>query len=223
MKVTVTRETPELLSFEFTPDEVDAVVAVPKVWFRFEGANAVKVPRVALMAYLMVRSSIGNAIELDGATIPSYLGARFAHDQGAHEFFMGPVNNTPERILPEFRYDALVAGDSDLAEAPRLSPLPEGKVLQCRRTELGYVLEDCVSSDCAPLQLSTNVDLLAAFTPEPRLLALILIYLCAFDVLGVRALRVRNVDCDSAWAERVASLCAEVGALVSIESIGSSA
>jgi hypothetical protein len=212
MNVSVNRSNPQELSFEFQMDPADACVPVPVVWFRLKGADKIGPLRISLMAYLLARPFIGNSFVLSGIPLPAHLASRLHQNFGAHEFFIGPVTNIPERILPDFQYEVLdvcASGEDD-------EPSGAERSLMCRRTELGYVLETMTGDLSVPLSIATNVDLYTAFTERPRLLSLVLIYLCSYDLLGIRSLRLPAAE-DRQWWSGVGSLLAEVGASASFE------
>jgi hypothetical protein len=208
MNVIVSRPTLGELCFAFDTDSTDAIVPLPTVWFRHNAVGEMGTLPIALMAYLMARPFIGNSFTLSGHPLPAHLAARMQQDLHAHEFFVGSVTNVPERILPDFQYEALDACDAeDEGQVPR-----EGAAsLICRRNELGYVLEARPCNESPLLSIATNVDLFTAFTDRPTLRSLVLIYLCAFDVLGIKSLRLGPVA-DSQWSTRMSRLLAEIGA-----------
>jgi hypothetical protein len=207
MNVSVSRPTPGELCFAFDTDPTDAVVPLPAVWFRHDGIGQMGTLPIALMAYLMARPFIGNSFTLSGHPLPAHLAARLQQDLYAHEFFVGSVTNVPEKILPDFRYEVLdVCGEWK-------APADGEALLTCRRSELGYVLEAVPGDEAPLLSIATNVDLFTAFTDRPSLLSLVLIYLCAFDVLGIKSLRLGSVT-DSQWSSRMDRLLAEIGASV---------
>lgn len=205
MKVGVSWPTTGELRFLFETDLTDAVVPLPAVWFRHDRMEQMGTLRVALMAYLLARPFIGNSFVLSGHPLPAHLASRLHQDLEADEFFVGPVTNIPEQIVPDFVYDVLEGCAEHESE---MQPAGE-KTLTCRRNELGYSV---AASDAeAPLlSIATNVDLFAAFTEQPRMLSLVLIYLCAYDVLGVKRLRPR-CRLDGPWLSRMNLLLAEVG------------
>lgn len=205
MNVNVSRPTPAELFFAFDTDPTDATVPLATVWFRHEGVGQMGTLRIALMAYLMARPFIGNSFALSGLPLPAHLASRLHQDLIAHEFFVGPVTNVPEQILPDFQYDFLDACAEDGYEMPACGE----SSLTCRRGELGYLVDTVPAGEAPLLSIATNVDLLTTFTDRPSLLSLVLIYLCVYDVVGVRRLRVRAMP--DAWMRRVDLLLAEVG------------
>ncbi len=207
MNVSVNRSNPQELSFEFQMDPADACVPVPVVWFRLKGADKIGTLRISLVAYLLAKPFIGNSFVLSGVPLPAHLASRLHQNFGAHEFFIGPVTNVPEKILPNFQYDVLdvcASGEDDVPNGAERS-------LMCRRTELGYVLGTMTGDQMAPLSIATNVDLYTAFTERPTLLSLVLIYLCSYDLLGIKSLRLPAVE-DTQWSSSVSRLLVEVGA-----------
>jgi hypothetical protein len=212
MNVSVSRPTSGELSFAFDTDPTDAAAPLTAVWFRHDGVGQMGTLRIALMAYLMARPFIGNSFRLSGHPLPAHLASRLHQDLEADEFFVGPVTNVPEQILPDFQYDVL----DGCAEDEWKMPSGGEASLTCRRNELGYVVEAVPGDEAPLLSIATNVDLFAAFTERPSLLSLVLIYLCAYDVLGVKRLRVRSV-LDAQWLSRVDLLLAEVGGSMYVE------
>lgn len=206
MNVSVSGPASGELCFAFEPDPADAVVPLPAVWFRYDRACRPKTAGISLMAYLMARQFIGNTFSVSGAQLPAHLASRLHQDMVAHEFFVGSITNIPEKILPDFRHDVLDVCAEERGEKPVVGEA----ALTCRRSELGYVIA-APDHDVPLLSIATNVDLFAAFTERPRLLPLVLVYLCAFDVLGIRRLRLKSAM-DACWLRRVELLLAEVGA-----------
>ena len=207
MNVSVSRPTSGELSFAFHADPTDAAVPLPAVWFRHAGVAQLGTLRISLMAYLMARPFIGNSFTLSGHPLPAHLASRLHQDFDAHEFFVGPVTNVPEKILPDFQYDVLDVCAEDEWKMPSAGEAS----LTCRRNELGYVLAAKPGGEAPLLSIATNVDLFTAFTEQPRLLSLVLIYLCAYDVLGIKCLRVRS-ERDAQWLSHVDLLLSEIGA-----------
>jgi hypothetical protein len=212
MNVSLSRPTPGELCFAFHTDQTDAAVPLPDVWFRHDGVSRLGALRISLMAYLMARPFIGNSFTLSGPPLPAHLASRIHQDLVAHEFFVGPVTNIPEKILPDFQYDFLDVCNED---EQKMSSGGE-RSLSCRRNALGYVLEARPVGEVPLLSIATNVDLFTAFTEQPRLLSLVLIYLCAYDVLGIKCLRVRSIT-DARWLSRVDVLLSEVGSSIYFE------
>ena len=212
MNVSVSRPTSGELCFAFHTDQTDAAVPLPEVWFRHDGVRLLGALRISLMAYLMARPFIGNSFTLSGPPLPAHLASRLQQDLVAHEFFIGPVTNIPEKILPDFQYDFL---DVCTEDGHKMSLGGESS-LTCRRSELGYVLEARPVGEAPLLSIATNVDLFTAFTEQPRLLSLVLIYLCAYDVLGIKCLRIWSVT-DARWLSRVDLLLSEVGGSMYVE------
>lgn len=213
MNVNVSRPTSCELTFAFDADPADAEVPLPMVWFRHDCVGQMGTLRISLMAYLMARPFVGNSFALSGHPLPAHLASRLHQDLGAHEAFIGPVTNVPEKILPDFQHDVLdVCMDNE-----RKMPSGGGVSLTCRRNELGYVVEAIPAGEQPLLSIATNVDLFTAFTERPSLLSLVLIYLCAYDGLGIRCLRIRSAT-GVQWLSPVGVLLAEIGAGVRFES-----
>ena len=193
---------------------MDAAVPVPEVWFRhepqFQFRKSMRSPRISLMAYLMSRPYLGNTFELSGLAIPPYLGAQFIHDSSPQELFVSPINNAPARIVPPMQYDVLNVDGGN----PRGTSVDGRGSLLCRRTEFGYCIDKVTADEAAILSITTNVCFFSAFTPYPQSLATILVFLDAFDVLGVRQLRVFKPEPENDWADRVSYLISEVGGKV---------
>jgi hypothetical protein len=211
MKVSISQSTPKEISFAFVMDEVDATVPVPVVWLRHDAVDRIAPDRLALMAYLMAKPFVGNSLELSGVPIPAHLAARMTEDFAAHEFFVGPISNVREMIVPTYQYDALAVR----LYGERVMSGDQGAPLLCRTSELGYVIEPVASSEMLPLAISTNVDFFVAFTARPAALAAVLTYLSVFDALGIRRLCMRGSHLDYIWSGRVQRLLSEVGASVS--------
>lgn len=213
MNVNISRPTSAELRFAFETDLTDATVPLPEVWFRHDGANRMGAAGVSLMAYLMARPFIGNSFTLSGHPLPAHLASRLHQDLVAHEFFVGPVTNVPEKILPDFHYEVLDVCPEEECEIPG----GDQESLTCRRSELGYVLEAGPYEQSRLMAIATNVDLFAAFTERPKLLSLVLIYLCAYETLGIKRLRVRSAT-DAEWLRRIDFLLAEIGGSLCLES-----
>jgi hypothetical protein len=216
MNVTVSHPLSGKLCFAFDTDATDAVVPISEVWFHHDGVSRLGALRISLMAYLMARPFIGNSFTLSGHPLPAHLASRLHQDFVAHEFFVGPVTNIPEKILPDFQYDVLDV----YAEDEWTNPPGRAASLTCRRNELGYVLEAMPGVETPVLSIATNVDLFTAFTEQPKVLSLVLIYLCSYDVLGIKSLRIRSVT-DVRWLSCVDRLLSEVGGSVCFEPVRS--
>lgn len=201
MNVHVSRPTASELRLEFKTDAADALIPVPNVWFRYERASQVAPLRICLLAYLLARPFIGNSFRFSKLPIPAHLASRIQKDFEADEFFIGPVTNIPSQILPDFCYEAIATDAASSGEND----------LICTRNELGYCLTAARNDESPLLRISTNVDLLTGFTEHPALLSLISVYLCAYDALGVRCLRVRPQPESGEWLDRTRLLLAEVG------------
>lgn len=204
MNVDIRRTTGEL-AFILEEDPADASVPISKVWFRHDRVDQIGSCRISLMAYLLAQSFVGNSFTLIGLSIPAHLASRLHQDFPAHEFFVGPVNNVPEKILPAFKYAALEFSGSAGTEVRDETSAP----LVGRRHELGYTLETHNGSPV--MNVATNVDLFATFTDQPALLARALIYLCVLDVLGIEKLRVQEPEGESEWLSRLDLLLSEAG------------
>lgn len=213
MNVNISLSTPRELRFTFDTDPTDAAVPLQEVWFRHDGVDRLGTAGISLMAYLMARPFIGNSFTLLGHSLPAHLASRLHQDLVAHEFFVGPVTNVPAKILPDFHYDVMDVCTEEECERPDGGE----RSLMCRRNELGYVLEAGRNDETPLMSIATNVDLFAAFTERPKLLSLVLIYLCAYDVLGIKRLRVRAAP-DAEWLKRIDLLLAEIGGSLRLES-----
>lgn len=194
MKIVVGKHT-ERISFRFEPDELDAVVPLEEVWLR--GVSRIPDGNLALMAYLMVRSVTANIMTFVDVDVPAHLAARMIEDFPAHELFVSPVTNSPEKIAPPYRHQILCL-DRDRQNE-----------LSLHRTPLGYQIRH---GDEVMKEVTSNVDLYATLLPSQPLLSELVIYLAVHHELGIRvadfiAANGRNNPCS---ISRLAPLFREV-------------
>ena len=203
MKVIVQVESGRIV-FNMEPDELDAVPPVSSVFIQHSLVGRVDEARIALMAYLLAVDFTSNTLELIGASWPSYLAAGVQAHQPGHEFFPFPITNTPKKIAPAaFHYDCARV-PATAADGPGLSMI---------RSELGYELSVPGTDGkerVTVLKVSTNVDLLSAFTSHFEFLSEVFVYLGILDGLGVRELRMEGREEGAPWLG-ISNLVAVVG------------
>lgn len=181
-------------TFTFQPDDLDAIPYVDTVWF--EGATGISPGNLALMGYLMARQSTANVLSFVNVEVPAHLAARMIDDFPAHELFVSPITNQPERIAARTRHETLWLDRSDKA----------GPWLQ--RHDLGYrvMLGDVVLKD-----VHTNIDLHATFLPEQTRLSELVVYLALHHELGIRSAGIApSPNGDLCSSARLAPLLREV-------------
>lgn len=99
MQVSIERPAPDRLSFILVPDEIDAIPPILELALRHEDLHKVKPDRLALIAYLLTKPLIGNALTLLGAEIPAYMATAFQQDFGRNDLFLSEVTNRTSRII----------------------------------------------------------------------------------------------------------------------------
>lgn len=87
-------------ALSFRSDELDAVPPLEKIFFKAKNIGRVSKQRWALVSYLLTREILGNSLELEGMAFPAHVAYAAQKDFDGDEFFIHPLNNTPEAILP---------------------------------------------------------------------------------------------------------------------------
>jgi hypothetical protein len=172
--------TERTLEFQFSADDMDAVMSIDRVWFKFDRNTSVEPLRLSAIAYLLCMDAIGNVFFMEDPAIPAHLAAAIASEFCGHEMFVGGVSNVAAKVVGSERYRALSCGVS--AGDPPITG--QADRLWLVRTVCGYLVRD--GRGDTVLSVSTNLDLFASLqSTQPKAVAAAVLFFIVFDALGV--------------------------------------